>query len=78
MLTFIKNSYESFRFDTAQLKMDLGQETAKGSPPILVLTAQWLFDLKLDDWVKIATLGYIALQAAWLLWKWYYAAKKKK
>jgi hypothetical protein len=33
--------------------------------------------MTLQDWVFIATLAYIALQAGWLLWKWWKAANTK-
>lgn len=43
---------------------DVGVALAKVSPPVTV----WA--LTLNEWVAIATLLYIALQAAHLIWKW--------
>jgi hypothetical protein len=59
-----------------KLASEVGTEAAKVSPPIAVLgvTAQ---GMTLQEWVYAATLLYIALQAAWLLWKWWKAARTK-
>lgn len=42
---------------------------AKLTPPAAVVAASaagW----SLQDWMYIATIGYIVLQAAYLVWKW--------
>lgn len=39
----------------------------RASPPVAVLSWEHLVQIPLDDWVKIATLIYIALQAVLLL-----------
>jgi len=49
----------------------------KSSPPIAV-TAAMLAGIPLEKWVAIATLAYIALQAAYLLWKWAREVRAKK
>jgi hypothetical protein len=56
----------------SQKLADTGAEALKASPPIAVLaaTAQ---GMTLQEWVYLATLGYIILQAGWLLWKWWKA-----
>jgi hypothetical protein len=61
---------------TPQKLADTGIEAAKSSPPIAVLavTAQ---GMTLQEWVYAATLVYIALQAGWLLWKWWKAFSTK-
>lgn len=43
---------------------DVGVAVAKAFPPLTV------WSLTMNEWVAIATLLYIALQAAYLAWKW--------
>lgn len=47
-----------------RLKTDVTTEAAKLAPPAIV--AAWT----LNDVVLLATLAYVALQAAYLIWKW--------
>lgn len=49
---------------TAQVAHDAGMTGLKLSPPITV------YALTLNEWVAIATLLYLALQALYLAWKW--------
>jgi hypothetical protein len=51
---------------------DTAAAVAKVVPAVVVSV------LSLQDWVYIATLAYIGLQAAWLLWKWYHAVRSNK
>jgi hypothetical protein len=60
-----------------QVISDAGSEAAKASPPLAVVGASAMTGMTLQDWVFIATLAYIALQAGWLLWKWWKAANTK-
>jgi hypothetical protein len=62
---------------TPELKIDLASEAQKAAPPIAVVAAKHVAGLSLNDWVMIATLAYIALQAGYLLWKWWKAAHTK-
>lgn len=62
---------------TPQQKIDLVTEAQKATPPIVVATASNVEGFSLNDWVMIATLAYIALQAGWLVWKWFRAARTK-
>jgi len=41
----------------------------KSTPPIAV-TAMSIAGIGLQDWVCFATLAYLALQAAYSIWKW--------
>lgn len=50
-------------------------EIAKGVPAVAGATTYYL---TLNEWVAIATLAYIALQAAFLIWKWRREAKRGK
>lgn len=57
-------------------KLEVMHEGAKSAPP-LAIVAGTLGGLSLNEWVMIATLIYIGLQAAWLIYKWYKAATTK-
>lgn len=61
----------------SQKLADAGSEATKAAPPIAVTLATTIGGLSLQEWVYIATLAYIALQGAWLLWRWYKAASTK-
>ena len=56
-------------------KTDLAAEATKAAFPVGV-SAFTLAGVSLNDLVMLATLGYIALQAAYLLWKWYRQATR--
>lgn len=60
---------------------DVGVESLKAAPPLTVVAYQKAAEkssaLGLDEWVMVATLVYIALQAGWLLWRWWKAASTK-
>lgn len=58
-------------------KIDVAAEAAKASFPVGVSLAT-LGGLTLHDLVMLATLVYIVLQAAYLLWKWYRQATSEK
>jgi hypothetical protein len=60
-----------------QLLADAATEAAKATPPVAVVSAGPVLGLTLQDAVYIATLIYVALQAGWLLWKWWRAARTK-
>lgn len=62
---------------TPELKIDLVSEAQKTAPPVVIVAANHVTGMTLNDWVMIATLLYIGLQASWLLWKWWKAYKTK-
>jgi hypothetical protein len=47
-------------------------------PPAMVSIATTVGGLSLNDWVLIATLIYIVLQAGWLLLKAYWALRDRR
>ena len=53
------------------MKTDIAQESLKAAPPVAVSASVWMVGLSLNEVVLLATLGYIGLQAAYLIWKWY-------
>jgi disulfide bond formation protein DsbB len=48
----------------------IAHELAKATPPVSVALAT-LFGMSLQDWVLVATLVYIVLQAGFLIYRWY-------
>jgi hypothetical protein len=50
-----------------KMKEEITVAAAKAAPPVAVTSAQVLFGLTLNEWVSIATLIYIALQAFFLV-----------
>lgn len=48
---------------------EVGAEAMKAAPPIGAVTLT-VAGFGLNEWVLLATLAYILLQAAYLLWKW--------
>jgi hypothetical protein len=53
------------------VKQEIAQETAKSAPAVVVTAWAWMSGLTLTDLVALATLAYIALQAGYLIWKWW-------
>lgn len=49
------------------MKDELTAAAVKSAPPVTIVGIETLSSLTLDDWVKIATLLYVVLQAAFLL-----------
>jgi hypothetical protein len=52
------------------LNSDVATEGAKAAPPLVVTALTMIQGWDLNHWVAAATLGYIGLQAAYLVWKW--------
>jgi hypothetical protein len=66
--------HDVMKGSAVSMKPDFFSETAKAVPPLAVIAVQKT-GLTLQDWVFIATLLYIALQAGWLVWRWWRAAR---
>jgi hypothetical protein len=56
------------------IKTEAAQQVAKATPAVAGAT---IAGLTLNEWVAIATITYIVLQAGYLLWKWRRELKKK-
>lgn len=56
-------------------KQDIVMETGKAAPAVIGTV---YYGFTLQEWVAMATLAYIALQAAFLVWKWRRLAKRDK
>lgn len=63
-------------FDRETLLRDVSVALAKITPPAAVSAASATEGWDAHKWVYILTAGYIVLQAAHLLWKWWREAKK--
>jgi hypothetical protein len=59
------------------MKTEITSESLKAAPPVAVTALAQATDLTINELVAFATLTYIALQAGYLLWKWYREWKKK-
>lgn len=53
-----------------KMQAEIGAEIAKAAPPATVVAAGAASGWDLNSVVLWATLAYIGLQAAYLLWKW--------
>ena len=60
------------------MKQEVAQEAVKSAPPVAITGFAWMNGLTLNEMVALATLGYIGLQALYLLWKWYREWKNRK
>lgn len=60
------------------MKTEVSTEAMKSAPPATVAIVATAGSWSMQDWVAIATVLYIVLQAAYLGWKWYreYRASK--
>ena len=53
------------------MKAEITSETLKATPPVAISGLAWMHGLTINEAVGLATLAYICLQSAYLLWKWY-------
>lgn len=56
---------------TPESKHELLVQTATATPSILVLYARKVVDIPLADWGHVGALGFLLLQAAYLIWRWH-------
>jgi hypothetical protein len=61
--------------DTRMTTHDVIKAGVEASPPALYVGVR-LSGISMPDWVAIATLIYILLQTAHLLWRWFRQAKR--
>lgn len=55
---------------SAEQKQDLAIAAVQATPGAVTTGAYRLGGLPLSDWAVVATIGFVALQAAYLIWKW--------
>jgi hypothetical protein len=53
------------------MRAEIAQEGLKATPPVLVTTAAVSNAWTPTEWMALATIIYIVLQAGYLVWKWY-------
>ena len=58
------------------MKQEIVAEATKSTPPVLLSVAATVGGLTLNEWMAIATIFYIALQAGFLIWKWWKEYRK--
>ena len=61
---------------SAQQRADISTSVAHTIPSIGATGVTTVFGLPLSEWVAVATLVFIALQAGHLIWKWRRAARR--
>lgn len=62
----------------SRMKAVIAAEGAKSAPPLSITVMAWMSGLTLNEYVALATLGYIGLQALYLGWKFYREWKGSK
>lgn len=55
---------------SAEQKHDIGVAAAQVAPGAVAASSARFIGLPLSDWAIIATIFFVALQAAYLIWKW--------
>ena len=55
---------------SAEQKQDIATAVAQTAPGAAGTGAAQLFGLPLSDWAVLATIAFVVLQAAYLVWKW--------
>ena len=55
---------------SAEQKQDLATAVTQTAPGAAGTGAAQLFGLPLSDWAVVATIAFVVLQAAYLIWKW--------
>ncbi len=59
------------------MKQEITTEAVKAAPPVAVSVAAATDALTLNDWMLIATIGYVLIQAGYLIWKWFREWRRK-
>lgn len=53
------------------MKSEITAEVGKATPPAAIVAYGHMSGWTLNEWVLVATLVYICMQGAYLLWKWW-------
>lgn len=61
-----------------RMNTEIASEAAKAAPPVTVIATSTLAGWSLNNFIGLATLVYIILQAGYLLWKWRRDYKQEK
>lgn len=49
---------------------EFATEAAKGAPPVVVTVGSLVGMIDINWWLAAATLFYVVMQSAYLIWKW--------
>lgn len=60
------------------MRVEIANEGLKAAPPVTITALAWMNALTLNEVVALATIGYIVLQSAFLIWKWWREYRKGK
>lgn len=60
------------------MKQAIASEVTKSAPPVALSIAATVGGLTLNEWMAIATIAYIGLQAGFLVWKWWKEFRAKQ
>lgn len=52
------------------VKQEIAKEAINAAPPVTITGWAWFHGVSVSELVGWATLAYIVLQAAYLVWKW--------
>lgn len=63
---------------SAEQKHDIGHAVFQTAPGAAVAGGARVGGLPLSDWLVVASIGFIILQAAFLVWKWRRAARRDR
>jgi len=58
-------------------KHEVIAQAMQSTPSITAATATVLLGVTVSEWLGIVSIGFIVLQAAYLVWKWRREARKK-
>lgn len=59
-----------------EIASEIGAAAVKAAPPVTVAAAS-VHGWGVQEWMYAVTIGYVVLQAGYLVWKWVREARKK-
>ena len=62
---------------TPHVKHEIASQVAMAAPAVTAATTTLVLGLTLNEVLAVASIAFIALQAAYLIWKWRREAKRK-
>lgn len=63
---------------TSNVLKDLAAEAGKASPPVALVATSWMNGWTIGEVAAAVTIGYVLLQAAYLVWRWREAVLAKR
>lgn len=56
--------------NTPERVSDAASQVLMATPSVAAVTATKIFGLEIDSWLGLAGIGFLMLQAAYLIWRW--------